>query len=213
MTHYNYLIYENKIPVYIGDRSTKFKDPKLDIKYMGSGLLIGQTIKEKGIENFTKEILCECKTRIETHKNEETFIKYFKTHISQGGYNVNWFGGNVDGKPHSEETKEKMRKPKSKEHAQNISKAKKGTKTIYNEELDEEKHIKEEDIPYYLNNGYRLEGRPNTEETKEKISEALIGIKRSKETKEKIRKVRKGKTYEEIYGEERAKEIKENMKR
>lgn len=45
-------------------------------------------------------------------------------------------------------------------------------------------------------------------ETKDKISKALSGIKRSEKTKQKLRDLYIGKTYEEIHGKEKAEQIK-----
>jgi len=226
MIHYNYLIYENNQPVYVGARTTKFEDSLLDIKYLGSGKLIIQAIKEKSIENFTKEILAECKTRFEVEKNEETFIKYFKTHISQDGYNISWFGGNRNGGLHSEESKQKIGKAQigntnvrgkitihkeneetrvkkeelqqylddgweqgfSKEHIENIT----GRKCIYNKELDIQTAIKKEEMPYYLNNGYELGTRPFSDEARKNISKGRIGINFSEEHEQHLSEALKG---------------------
>ena len=54
---------------------------------------------------------------------------------------------------------------------------------------------------------------PKSEEHTENISKALIGKEFSKERIENMKQVRKGKTYIEIYGEEKAREIIENISR
>jgi hypothetical protein len=51
-----------------------------------------------------------------------------------------------------------------------------------------------------------------TDEWKRNISESKKGIPRSEETKKNIAKVRKGKTYEEIYGKEKAKEMRKKQR-
>lgn len=50
-------------------------------------------LKKLGISNFTTEILYQSKERLHTLKEMETFfIKKYKTHISQNGYNLTWGG-------------------------------------------------------------------------------------------------------------------------
>jgi group I intron endonuclease len=93
---------------YIGDRSY-IGNIKND-NYLGSGIKIKEDLKKFGKENFQKEILEIFPTRIESHKAESKYIKLFKTHISEGGYNINLDGGTRNGGKHSEETKEKISK-------------------------------------------------------------------------------------------------------
>ena len=49
-------------------------------------------------------------------------------------------------------------------------------------------------------------------EVRKKISEVRKGEKRSEETKKRISEVRKGKTYEELYGKEKAKETRKKQR-
>jgi group I intron endonuclease len=74
--------------VYIG-QSTKSIDESSD--YYGSGLLIKHAIKKYGIENFTKDILCECISIEELNDRERFYInQYDSVNI---GYNIS-IGGN-----------------------------------------------------------------------------------------------------------------------
>ena len=94
------------------------------------------------------------------------------------------------GKTHTEETKRKM------------SEFQKGKIIIYNKELDIEKNIKEEnELLYYLNNGYKRGKRPVSKETRRKISEGRMGCPSwnkgrtgvySEETRKKMSEARKG---------------------
>ena len=52
-------------------------------------------------------------------------------------------------------------------------------------------------------------GKKHSEETKRKIGYSKIGKPRDENTKKKLREFRKGKTYEELLGYEKAKEQKE----
>jgi group I intron endonuclease len=103
---------------YVGDRSVYNVDQD---EYFGSGTLLKRKIKEYGRENFKKEILEFFKTRDEASIAQEKYIRLFKTHVSQGGYNLTWNGtfiseernGKISRKLRnrivSEETKMKLR--------------------------------------------------------------------------------------------------------
>ena len=64
---------------------------------------------------------------------------------------------------------------------------------------------------YRPHNGFHTIGRKfkHSEKTKQKISEALTGRKMSSDHKNKIRKSRENKTWEDIHGSESAKKMKE----
>jgi len=73
---------------YVGDHSTD----NLNDKYLGSGKLIGKAIKKYGKENFTREILEECRTKSAAFQLQEKYIKKFNTQVPNG-YNLNKSGG------------------------------------------------------------------------------------------------------------------------
>jgi len=201
MINFNYIItndVNNK--QYVGAHSTN----NINDNYMGSGLLIGRAKKKYGKENFTKEILCYTKTTKEAYENEVHLIKEYNT-LVPNGYNISPTGGLGFVGQFSEETKAKMReavigKPKSEEHKQNM----KGPKS--------EEHKQNMRKPKSEEHKQNMKG-PKSEEHTENISKALIGKEFSKERIENMKQVRKGKTYIEIYGEEKAREIIENISR
>lgn len=90
--------------VYIG---THLTDNSLD-SYRGSGNLLLKAIKKYGKENFTKSILGEFENHIEAHYWESFYIKLFRSHKKDKGYNISPTGGIKYGGELSKETKEKI---------------------------------------------------------------------------------------------------------
>ena len=97
------------------------------------------------------------------------------------------------GKTLSEETKQKLRKPKTEETKQKISEAKKG-KTLSEET---KRKISESNKKRLVEKGVPFKGKHQSEETKQKISDAMKGKTFSKEHKQKISEAKKGKTLSE----------------
>jgi group I intron endonuclease len=108
---------------YIGDR-TCF-DSKND-NYLGSGNLLKKKIKEYGKDNFKKEILEFFPSKKEAYNAQENYIKLYKTHVSQGGYNISKKGGYSSVEILKESSKANLRKPKSEETKKLMSAAKLG---------------------------------------------------------------------------------------
>lgn len=246
--------------IYIG-QSTK-DDPN----YFGSGTYIRRAVKQYGIENFNKEILCECNTREEMNELEIKYIKEFNSK-SPNGYNLSDGGDSGPGlfgdrNPSKRpEMKEKARKrmigdrniSKRDDIKRKISEKLKGSKKNISEEgmkrlveTSRERfnnnnpmshpEFKEKLLEVVKSDEYKkkmseatsgtkngMYGKKHSEETKRKISEKIkesmknperiqqLKKLKSEESKQKMRMARlgfnKGKTYEEMYGIEKAKEL------
>ncbi len=122
MKVYNYIyLITNNIngKIYIGKHSTD----NIDDDYMGSGKLIKKAIQKYGIENFTKEYLAFCDTEEKLNWLEKFYIKKYKAR--EAGYNLTDGGDGALGRTHTEETKQKLRKPKTEDHKQKLSEAQK----------------------------------------------------------------------------------------
>jgi hypothetical protein len=82
-----YIIYKTSNLItcksYIGKHTTS----NLEDGYLGSGKILGRSIKKHGIENFKKEILCYCNSRKELNEKERELIKEHNT-LSPNGYNL-----------------------------------------------------------------------------------------------------------------------------
>jgi group I intron endonuclease len=89
---------------YVGDHTININ--KRD-SYLGSGALIKEDQKIYGKDNFSKKILEYFNSKEEAYQAQRKYIKQFNTHISQGGYNKNWTGGQW-ATIQSEETKRKI---------------------------------------------------------------------------------------------------------
>ena len=88
--HYTYII-TNLVndKQYVGDHSTN----NLEDGYMGSGKKLNEEKLKYGKENFKRKILEFFDTKEEAYHAQIKYIKLYKTHVSQGGYNKNWTGG------------------------------------------------------------------------------------------------------------------------
>lgn len=153
-----------------------------DPKYLGSGKILTMAIKKYGFENFKKEILQECENQEELNKAEIFWIN-----------NSNCFPP----------------------HGYNISKGNFGGDNVTNNPNKEEiirKLIKN------LNH-YDWNGKKHSEESKKKISESKkgkiskpAGWHHTEEYKKKRSQEQIGITYEQRYGIEKAKIIKQKLR-
>lgn len=219
MKHYTYItinLLNNK--KYVGDHSTD----NLNDGYLGSGSLLKRDINKFGRENFEKKILEFFKTKEEAFLAQRKYIKKFKTHETQGGYNKNWSGGQwativsdptrkkisekisgsnngMYGKKHSDEAKKKIKNKRAQQknvkgpkHTEE-SKILCGIKNIGNSYRKGFKTSEETKEKLKLINY----GKKHSDETKEKISESSKGRIVSRETKKKISKSNKGRKFSE----------------
>ncbi len=210
---YKWIIYKttclknNKI--YVGQHKTK----NINDGYMGSGKLIRRAFEKYGVDNFTREILCECDSREEACIREEYWIDILKSTDPEIGYNITKYAWG--GQPHSEETlrklsvarkgvptpehvKEKLRKPKSPEAIENMKiaaeEAKKkriGKKWYHNPTTLESKQFSStEEIPSEW-----IRGRGNTQKVgsdrKKKIysDEGLRNIQQAAKNEDRNKKI------------------------
>lgn len=131
----------------------------------------GKAIAKYGWDMFNHIILCTGLSKEEACKMEIDLIAKYNTTNHEHGYN-NSTGGELSGLGSrfsmTEETKAKMRKPKSEEHKKHMSEAKKGERNA-------------------------MYGKHISEENKRKMAEARIGLKHSKERIKKIRESQKNK--------------------
>src|SRR3972149_9779970 len=98
--------------IYVG------QDSNNNSKYLGSGSIFKKSIKKYGKSNFIKEILCFCDL-FDLDEAETFWIKTLNSTDRKIGYNICTIGKSCLGIKRSEETKEKLRKPKSEEHKKN----------------------------------------------------------------------------------------------
>ena len=158
------------------------KSDKFDLNYIGSGKILKQAILKDGIENFKCEILEWCSSKEALDEAEARYIKIENATESSSFYNL------VPG---------------------GRGKSIKGCIYITNGEIN--KKVLPEDLDKYLDQGFRLGGPKQSQETIEKrrlsntgkkrsdatrknISQSHLGHKASDETKEKLRKAKLGKT-------------------
>lgn len=150
--------------IYIG-QTTRTLEKRLKEHCNGSEhSILSVAIKKYGIENFTKEIICECNDD-DLNQTEIDYIKMYNC-LEPNGYNIRTGGSN--GK-HSDLSKQRMRelklgplnhnygKPRS-DHFKQIMKEKKsgenhhffGKQLSYEHKLNLSKSHKKDDLPMYL---------------------------------------------------------------
>lgn len=95
--------------------------------YLGSGIVLKQAVKKHGKECFTREIVALCDSPEAAYELEE-FIIDTDFVSREDTYNLAIGGRGRLEYPTKLESKLKMRKPKSKEHCEAISKGKLGVK-------------------------------------------------------------------------------------
>lgn len=69
---------------------------KCDALTRNSSYGFHRALRKYGFDSFTWEILCECETKGEMNEMEYHYIKQYRSHGSENGYNMTWGG---DGGP------------------------------------------------------------------------------------------------------------------
>ena len=128
------------------------KDAKNKTDYLGSGIILKYAIEKYGEQNFTKQILQECKTQNELNDAEIYWIEFYNATDKKIGYNIALGGAGGDtysnnpnldtiklkfagennpfyGKTHTQESKDKIRDSRLGKKAWNS-----GKKLIYSKE-------------------------------------------------------------------------------
>lgn len=132
---------------YIGQRKIGQQEP-----YFGSGKILKQAIKKYGIENFTKEILCECETKEELNQKEIEYIAKVDAANSPEYYNIS-IGGPAP----------TAGRPLSDDHKKKISEARMGHEVLEDTRKKISESMSGENHPNF--------GKPRSENTRKKISE------------------------------------------
>lgn len=165
MKHYTVYMHEHRETgkKYIGITGMKPEYRWNNGKGYSSGYF-RNAIDKHGWDAFKHEILYTRLTKEEACKLEQELIAKYKSNVPEFGYNCS-IGGDMSALgchwSLSEETKRKMRKPKSEEHRKRISEARKGV-------------------------GNAMYGKHLSEEHRRKISEAGMGRRLTEEHKAKL---------------------------
>jgi len=183
--------------IYIG------KDSKNDPNYYGSGIIIKKAILKYGISNFVKDVIEHCETLEVLNDREKYWIRKFDSRNPDIGYNISEGGDgcNLKDLPNYEEIKKRMDK------SPHLRKS-------YIEKYGETRasEIIEKKSKTYKING-KTKGDLNSSkrpDVKSKISNSInIFIEKNPDFIQKLKNMQKiyvesvrGKTFEEIYGNE-----------
>ena len=120
-------------------------------KYLGSGTLLQEAVKQLGTEHFTVELLEECDTKVSMQNAEREWISKHNAVESTKYYNQCDGGATSAGYKHTDECKNKM-KEAWKLRKQNYSHSTQGKIRITNQE--EDKYIFPEELDKYEALGY-----------------------------------------------------------
>jgi len=212
---------KNKInnKIYIG-QSTKPINKSRD--YFGSGILIQKAIKKYGIENFTKTILCECKSRQELNELEIYYILKHKSNVN--GYNISngGNGGNL-GDVVNNKISNTVKTLWKSGYYDNIDWSLRPSHPQTKETIDKIKKSQSGENAYWygksLSKEHKEKIRINTQLAYEKdsVKQNFIESMRSKDVRDKISKSLKGKEpwnkgKTDVYTDEQIKKMSESAK-
>jgi group I intron endonuclease len=123
--------------IYVGQTWRTLKQRKKDHRtsFQRYNSIFYKTIRKYGWDVWDWSIVDKCSSQTELDKSESKWIKFYREHLFYKCLNLTSGGGNgklseegriklslaCRGHKHSEETKQKMRKPKSEEHKKKMS--------------------------------------------------------------------------------------------
>jgi len=161
--------------IYIGKSQNK------RIRYLGSGNLIKEALRQYGKNNFVKEILEEnIPDRKTLNLREIYWIAFFNSNDPLIGYNITRGGDGMLGHKHSPETIKKMKShSRDSEFRRKISIANKGRvrSDEVKKRISETKKGKRLSEEVYKRISEKRIGSHHTEATKRKMSESQMGEK------------------------------------
>ena len=173
---YFHIIYKLIFPnnkIYIGQTLKEFYSYMNDYKNVsqnknlkGYNRPVNKAIRKYGWNNIQKEILFTTSEKF-VDELETKMIAEYKSADREFGYNILKIGGSFRGFKHSEETKNKLKYPKTEEHKQKLREKRLGQK--HSNETKNKIKIALTGInnPFY--------GQKHSEKSKEKIRQAHLG--------------------------------------
>jgi group I intron endonuclease len=211
-------IYIGKTKLSIDDRFNKhIKNAKNKINRR-----LYDSMNHHGSDNFVVELLCVVGDNDSANNKEKYYIKVYKSNIEDFGYNMTIGGDGGDtgnyhyGKSPYDWWVEKYGTEKANEIKQRVSEKISEKMKLFCSGLtyedrygDETESIKEKISNTLKNKIKNGEIKPNIKGLRPHITG---DFKHTDETKEKIRNFRLDKTYDDLYGVEKAKQIKEKKK-
>jgi len=174
----------------------------INLSKNGSNRPLHAALRKYGPENFTWEIIVDCGDNQHfLNESEIFFIDRYNTK-SPNGYNLTDGGEGISGFNHTEETKRKMKKPKSEKARKNMSEAHKGVPLSETQRKSQSiAHTGERNSMY---------GKHHKPESLEKMSKSHVGIPLSKEHCKSLSEVRKGEKHP-MYGKHHTIESRKKM--
>lgn len=144
--------------IYIGKHESSCFEPN---RYIGSGKLLKQAIKEFGKKSFLCEMIDTAETLNELLEKEKYWIEKFDARNPSIGYNILEGGSGCFGVIFSEEEKERRSKfmteqnlNRNPEFYKKVAEKHRGNKLMNNGE--KQIWVHKEDIEKYLNNGWKI---------------------------------------------------------
>jgi group I intron endonuclease len=163
--------------------------------YFGSGVTLKRAIEKYGSENFLTGII-EHINPVEWKEREKYWIKEMKSHVTLGGYNLTWGGDGTLGLKMSDSSKQKISnvaKNRTIDHINNIKKSRLVNRELTNTHISESLKGRKLMGNALTNARTTFLGKTHTKETKEKIGLIHKGKILSDDTKNKIRNANIGK--------------------